>query len=48
VRIEEMVNYFDYDYPQPQDERPFAVHAEVAPCPWNPRHQLVQIGVQGR
>ena len=48
VRVEEMVNYFDYDYPQPQDDRPFAVSAEVAPCPWADDHQLVQIGVQGK
>ena len=48
VRVEEMVNYFDYDYPPPQDDRPFAVAAEVAPCPWADGHQLVQIGVQGK
>jgi len=48
VRIEELVNYFPYDYPQPQGEHPMAVTAEVAECPWNTRHQLVRIGVQGR
>jgi Ca-activated chloride channel family protein len=48
VRVEEMVNYFDYDYAAPQDDRPLAVHAEVAPCPWAKDHQLVQIGLQGK
>jgi Ca-activated chloride channel homolog len=48
VRIEEMINYFDYDYSQPKDGHPFAVHTEVSTAPWNPDHHLVQIGLQGR
>lgn len=48
VRIEEMVNYFTYDYPQPTDGQPFAVASEVGPCPWNQAHKLVHIGLQGR
>jgi Ca-activated chloride channel family protein len=48
VRIEEMVNYFRYDYLPPTDEHPFAVHTEVATCPWEPRHRLVRIGLKGR
>ena len=48
VRIEEMVNYFRYDYPAPEGEHPFAVHTEVAACPWKPRHRLVRIGLKGR
>ncbi|MGN6183305.1 MAG: YfbK domain-containing protein [Thermoanaerobaculia bacterium] len=48
VRIEEMINYFSYDYPQPTGKHPFAVTTEVASCPWNPRNRLVRIGVQGR
>ncbi|HVH13019.1 MAG TPA: von Willebrand factor type A domain-containing protein, partial [Longimicrobium sp.] len=48
VRIEEMVNYFTYDYPDPRGEHPFAVVAEVGAAPWNPRHQLVHVGIQGR
>jgi len=48
VRIEEMVNYFIYDYPQPTGEDPFSVNLEVATCPWNPKHQLAMIGLQGR
>ena len=47
VRIEEMVNYFQYDYPQPEGEDPFSVSVEVAPCPWNNAHQLALIGLQG-
>lgn len=48
VRIEEMINYFDYDYPEPKGEHPFAVVAEVADCPWNTEHRLVHIGLQGK
>ena len=48
VRIEEMINYFDYQYAQPEGEHPFAVHTEVASCPWNPKHRLVKIGLQGK
>src|SRR6185369_3348972 len=48
VRIEELVNYFRYDYPQPKDERPFSVTTEVASCPWQPEHRLVRIGLKGR
>ena len=48
VRIEELINYFPYDYPQPTGNAPFSVTAEVAGCPWNPQHKLVHIGLQGR
>jgi Ca-activated chloride channel family protein len=48
VRIEEMVNYFSYAYPDPTGEHPFAVVTEVGAAPWNPQHQLVRIGLQGR
>ena len=48
VRIEEMVNYFTYDYAGPAGEHPVRVHAEVAAAPWNPEHRLVRLGVQGR
>lgn len=49
VRIEELVNYFDYSYPRPEagNEHPFSITAEVAPCPWNPENQLAMIGIQG-
>jgi Ca-activated chloride channel family protein len=48
VRIEEMVNYFTYDYPAPQDGQPVRINTEVASSPWNPEHRLVQIGIQGQ
>jgi Ca-activated chloride channel family protein len=48
VRIEEMVNYFSYEYAQPTGKDPFAVHTELAVCPWNTKHQLVLIGLQGK
>jgi Ca-activated chloride channel family protein len=48
VRIEELVNYFDYDYPDPRGDAPFSITTEVAPAPWNPAHRLVHVGLQGR
>jgi Ca-activated chloride channel family protein len=48
VRIEELVNYFHYDYVQPQGEAPFSVSTELAPCPWQPKHRLALVGLQGR
>ena len=47
VRIEEMVNYFDYDYPLPTDGRPFSVNVETSDCPWSPTHRLARIGIKG-
>ncbi len=48
VRIEELLNYFDYDYPQPKDGHPFSVYTELGKCPWNSKHQLLHIGLQGK
>jgi len=48
VRIEEMINYFRYDYPQPDGAHPFTITTEAAPCPWNAEHTLVMIGLQGQ
>jgi Ca-activated chloride channel homolog len=48
VRIEEMINYFNYDYPQPEGEDPFSINTELASCPWNENHKLVHIGLQGQ
>jgi len=48
VRIEEMINYFSYDYPAPKDEKPFSINMEVSQAPWNEKHQLVHIGLQGK
>ncbi len=48
VRIEEMINYFDYEYDQPPGDDPFSIYTEIASAPWNPRHQLIHIGLQGK
>lgn len=47
VKLEEMINYFDYDYEGPRGKHPFAVSHEVSQAPWNEQHQLVHIGIQG-
>ena len=47
VRIEEMVNYFEYDYPQPSGDDPFSVNVEIAACPWQPDHRLMRVGLKG-
>ncbi|HMP99113.1 MAG TPA: von Willebrand factor type A domain-containing protein [Cyclobacteriaceae bacterium] len=48
VRIEELVNYFTYDYAQPKDEHPFSITTEISDAPWNAKHKLVHIGLQGK
>jgi len=48
VRIEEMINYFNYDYPQPEADLPFSITTEIASCPWNAKHDILLIGLQGR
>ena len=48
VRIEEMINYFKYDYPEPEGVHPFSVYSELAGCPWNSRHQLLLVGLRGK
>jgi Ca-activated chloride channel family protein len=48
VRIEEMINYFTYDYPQPEGDVPFSIDTEVSTCPWNKEHKLIHIGLQGK
>ncbi|MCA9405815.1 MAG: von Willebrand factor type A domain-containing protein, partial [Candidatus Omnitrophica bacterium] len=48
VRIEEMVNYFSYNYPQPEGKNPFSITTDAAVAPWNPDHQLIRIGLQGK
>lgn len=48
VRVEELINYFDYAYAPPRDRsQPFAVHTEVAPTPWNAKTMLLRVGLQG-
>lgn len=48
VRIEEMLNYFYYDYPEPEGTEPFSVTTRLSQCPWNEKHDLLQIGLQAR
>lgn len=48
VRIEEMINYFKYEYPEPKGEHPFSVYTELAICPWNTNHQLLHVGLRGK
>jgi Ca-activated chloride channel family protein len=48
VRIEELVNYFRFDYPAPDGDAPFSITTELAACPWNPKHHLALIGLRGR
>lgn len=48
VRIEEMVNYFKYEYPQPTNNDPFSINTEISDAPWNKEHKLVLIGLQGK
>lgn len=48
VRIEEMVNYFHYEYPQPTNDDPFSINTEISDCPWNRDNKLVLIGLQGK
>ncbi|HMR81775.1 MAG TPA: von Willebrand factor type A domain-containing protein [Niabella sp.] len=48
VRIEEMINYFTYNYPQPAGDTPFSINTDYTVCPWNEKHHLVTIGLQGK
>lgn len=48
VRIEELLNYFRYDYPKPVGKTPFSCITEVATCPWEPKHRLVRVGIKAR
>ncbi|KQK25280.1 hypothetical protein AR438_12185 [Chryseobacterium aquaticum] len=48
VRIEEMINYFKYNYAQPQNNQPFSIDTEYNTSPWNPKHKLLKIGLQGK
>ena len=48
VRIEEMLNYFDYQYAQPTGEHPFAVHVDSSVSPWDANNRIVRIGIQGK
>jgi Ca-activated chloride channel homolog len=48
VRVEEMVNFFRYTYPQPTSEHPFSINTEYNICPWNTSNKLIRIGLQGK
>ncbi len=48
VRIEEMINYFRYDYPKPSGEHPFSLYTETGICPWNSNHYLLHVGLRGK
>ncbi|MPT30333.1 MAG: VWA domain-containing protein, partial [Chryseobacterium sp.] len=48
VRIEEMINYFKYNYPQPKNGQPFSINIEYNDCAWNPKHKILKIGLQGK
>ena len=48
ARIEEMINYFTYDYPQPTGNNPFSINMEMSDAPWNKDHKLISIGLQGK
>jgi len=48
VRVEEMVNFFKYNYPQPKDTNPFSINTEISESPWNSKNQILKIGLQGK
>lgn len=48
VRVEEMINFFKYQYPQPANNEPFSINTEYSDAPWNPQHKLLKIGLQGK
>ncbi|MBC9797795.1 vWA domain-containing protein [Sinomicrobium weinanense] len=48
IKVEELINYFSYNYKQPEDNSPFAIETELSSSPWNRQHQLVKIGLQGK
>jgi Ca-activated chloride channel family protein len=48
LRTEELINYFDYNYPQPEGPDPIGLNGEVSRCPWAPAHKLIRIGIKGQ
>jgi len=48
IRIEEWLNYFDYKYPGPAGDDPFAAHMKMGDCPWNAKHKLVRVAIQAK
>ncbi|HWM26623.1 MAG TPA: von Willebrand factor type A domain-containing protein [Chthoniobacterales bacterium] len=48
VRVEEMINYFSYDYREPEGDKPFSIDLDATACPWDESHRLLRIGLKGR
>lgn len=48
VRIEELINYFEYQYPSPKGKHPVAIQTELTDCPWNESHQLMKVGIKAQ
>jgi len=48
VRVEEMINYFTYDYREPEADKPFSIDLDATACPWDPTHRLLRIGLKAR
>ena len=48
VRVEEMVNFFKYNYAEPTNEHPFSIHTEFSDCAWNSNHKVLKVGLQGK
>jgi Ca-activated chloride channel family protein len=48
VRVEEMINYFSYTYPQPKNDAPFSITTEYSECSWNKKHNILHVGIQGK
>jgi Ca-activated chloride channel homolog len=48
VRIEEYINYFTFDYPEPENDHSVSINAEIASCPWNSEHHLLRLGMKGK
>ena len=48
IRVEELINYFKYDYPEPEGDEPFSVTTELAQCPWQPSHRLAMVGLKAK
>jgi len=48
IRTEELVNYFNYNYPEPSSNAPISLSGEISKCPWNNSHQLMRIGIKGK
>jgi Ca-activated chloride channel family protein len=48
VRVEEMINYFHYDLPKPEGSDPITIFTDLASCPWNEKHRIIQVSLKGR